>query len=39
MKAELNQKQQKFCEYYVSNDESFANGVKAYALAYGYDHG
>lgn len=37
MKSELNSKQKKFCEYYVSNAETFANGVQAYGLAYGYD--
>jgi len=37
MRDQLNPKQQKFCEYYVSNAETFANGVQAYGLAYGCD--
>lgn len=37
MHSQLNAKQKKFCEYYVSSAETFANGVQSYALAYDYD--
>lgn len=33
----LNEKQRKFCVYYVSGKDTIGNGVQSYALAYDYD--
>lgn len=37
MLPKLTPKQRLFCENYVCNPETFANGAQSYALAYGYD--
>ena len=35
--VKLTPKQSRFCELYASTEEFFANGVRSYAEAYGYD--